>query len=1202
MIHNSSRIRALAAFSTFLILAPAWAWNTLPARIDENPSFHYTPSPADWRTVSMYQIMTDRFNDGNPGNNSANGTYDPTQGNKIHGGDFAGIRQQLGYLQDLGVSAIWISPVQFSVDAYHAYAPTDFNRIESHFGSLQELRDLIDDAHSRGIYVILDIVVNHMADRVGSFDAGFPAFNGNGYSMQWWNSANQHAEPFNQVGRFHNYGEINNWDDSWQVIHGEFKPGGLDDIKTEDSGVREDLKRIFKALIDATDCDGFRIDAVKHIEDGFWETFIPAIYSHAASRGKSNFLVFGESLDGNDDTLSSWTWSPRGFNSMLYFPMHYKMLDVFAYSQATKLLTDRIDVLSKYQEKSRYQLVNFLDCHDTSRIMYDTRMNGDIWRLRPALTFLYTSLQIPCLYYGTEQGFNGGSSESPPKDIYYREDMFDGEWEWGPSLGNNFNTNHEIYVFIRKLNQLRRAYPALTQGTFQQLWQTTDGAGIYAYSKQLGSDEVIVVLNTHFENRTCTPAAARPNGTVYENLLNPAETFTVSGGKLSVTMLGHDQKILAARSAPLWLGNTRTYPGPTHHTCPGDDCNPTLEPGETLWIDTETAPIAPGQSVQAFFRTSPGAAWTSTNVDWYYNGTSNSGWHVSLGAFPAGTTVQFYLRAQDADETAVDNNGGAYYSIGVTAPGTPSSASFSPAAPDGCTDVTVTYSPNDGPLSNAAPVYLHLGRNNWQDLLAPDPAMTYVPASRAWTYTYAVPRGTTQINCSFHNGAGTADNNGSSNWNVSVANCPAVSGIEITVPATDVTVGNGTTSYTLGGLSDGTLTGHFRWTNTLTGDSGRIAAGTTWSLPSLALAAGANVITITGTNAASGMATNAADDAGQPAYTNGWQTGDNGGSGWGAWSLTNYGAQAGCFIAADESNLDIGPQAWGLWANSSNTAEIARPFGAALATGQVFRLQFDNNWIEKGFSVGIALQNTARDNLFEFMFIGGATNYIVNDNILTRDTRIPWSSNGWDMVFELTSSNQYRFTCGTNIITGTLKNGTDPAITRFRAWNYSAGPGFERNLYLNRLRVTRGSGAAVLRSDTVTITREAGAADSDGDGIDDQWEREHFDNDLNAANASSDWDKDGLTDRQESFCGTDPKSDASCLRLVSGPPPAGGARLLVQWSSAAGKRYTVLRATNLLGEARWQTVGTGVTATPPANTYTDQVNSAGSFFYKIRKD
>src|SRR6267142_3253644 len=122
-----------------------------------------------WRAQSIYQIMTDRFFDGDASNNNADGNYNATSAQSVHGGDFKGVEQKLDYIKALGATAIWISPVVLNGHGqFHGYAGRDFYKVDPHWGTLADLQHMIQTAHAKGLLVINDIVVNHGGDLIYS--------------------------------------------------------------------------------------------------------------------------------------------------------------------------------------------------------------------------------------------------------------------------------------------------------------------------------------------------------------------------------------------------------------------------------------------------------------------------------------------------------------------------------------------------------------------------------------------------------------------------------------------------------------------------------------------------------------------------------------------------------------------------------------------------------------------------------------------------------------------------------------------------------------------------------------------------------------------------------------------------------------------------------------------------------------------------
>lgn len=480
------------------------------------------PSPSDWRDQCIYQIITDRFEDGDPSNNGLNTVYNPSAGDRTHGGDFKGIQRRLGYIEGLGMSAIWISPIPLNAyGEYHGYAARDFTQVDPHWGTLADLQALVAACHARGIRVILDVVCNH----------GGNLFNDNpyvappaAYTLIYRDPTRTHAAPFNSPSYWHAQGSIGNWSDPEQILGELF---GLDDLKTEDAYVRTQLVNIWSNWITWTDVDGFRIDTVKHVEMGFWQTWAPAVRANAAAFGKSNFFLFGEVFEGDEAKCGSYTGTKAGgafaLDSVLDYPQYYRTNSVFATaSTGAQTLVDHFNALPVYYDPAaRERLVTFLDNHDNPRFLSTSLANNRMGRLHAALVYQMTSLGVPCVYYGTEQYFNGGG------DPYCREDMFDGQFEFGPSLGNNFDQTAFAYRLVRKLAQLRRELSALRRGSLV-VREVHTSPGIFAFSRVDDAQEVLIAVNTSDATKTgqAWQTGFAP-GTILVNLFEPAQTLVV---------------------------------------------------------------------------------------------------------------------------------------------------------------------------------------------------------------------------------------------------------------------------------------------------------------------------------------------------------------------------------------------------------------------------------------------------------------------------------------------------------------------------------------------------------------------------------------------------------------------------------------------------------------------------------------------------
>jgi glycosidase len=511
-------------------------------------------SPDDWRDVNIYQIFTDRFFDGDPSNNTLSpSTYSPSNSRRIHGGDFKGIERKLDYLKALGATAIWINPIVLNVghSSYHGYGAHDFYQLAPQWGTMSDLSNMVAAAHARGIYVILDVVVNHHGTRIDSGDSNWPTFRAppNGYNLRW-TSGVQYPPPFNQLSNFHTNGHIQSFIDPQQVL-GELN--GLDDLRTETAHVRTNMVDIYSHWIDVADFDGFRIDTVKHVEIGFWQHFNAEIRAYAAGRGKSNFFQFGEVFDGDEGKLGFYTGTKAGGpfanDSVLDYNLFFKLNDVFARATGnTKQIEDHYNAIPTWYDPAAHdRLVTFLDNHDQPRFLSSNLANNNTNRLALAMTFLYTSRGVPCLYYGTEQALNGGG------DPNNREDLFAGEFEQGPSLGDNFNMTQPLFQHVARLNNFRRLYPSLRRGTHLNRWNNPNGPGLFAYARRLDAEETFVVLNTAGASQTLpNRPTIYPAGTRLVNLFNTNEVITVVSGTDGippVTVPATSAKIFVAESA-----------------------------------------------------------------------------------------------------------------------------------------------------------------------------------------------------------------------------------------------------------------------------------------------------------------------------------------------------------------------------------------------------------------------------------------------------------------------------------------------------------------------------------------------------------------------------------------------------------------------------------------------------------------------------
>ena len=530
-----------------------------------------------WQVQSIYQIITDRFYDGDPANNNADGNYNDTNSRSVHGGDFAGLEQKLNYIKALGATAIWISPVVLNANGeFHGYAGQDFYQVDPHWGTLSNLQHLVRAAHAKGLLVIDDIVCNHGGNLISSRDPGYGNFvyPPAGYHLKY-SGAKTYPAPFNLYNStytgdnnqltnfFHNYGWIGDFNDATQAQLGELS--GLDDFRTESPYVRSNLAAIYEYWIQQAGFDGFRVDTVKHVDHGFWQYWCLRVREFAAANcAKPAFFMFGEVLAGSESLCGSYTGTKNGgpceLDSVLDYPLYFIAREVFgSASAATRQIESHYaNVAKDYDTNAQMQLVTFLDNHDQPRFLNSSTTN----RLAVALAFLYTARGIPCLYYGTEQAFNGAT------DPYDREDMFAGQFKDASLAGvDSFNETHPLFQLVARLNNFRRLYPALTLGAQVNQFRNSTGPGLFAYSRRLGTQEVFVVFNTAGSTQVLPGCnTIYPSGTALVNLLDPKEIISVTGAALTppISVPTSAVKIFIAQSQMRPLNPVVTANSPSH--------------------------------------------------------------------------------------------------------------------------------------------------------------------------------------------------------------------------------------------------------------------------------------------------------------------------------------------------------------------------------------------------------------------------------------------------------------------------------------------------------------------------------------------------------------------------------------------------------------------------------------------------------------
>lgn len=461
-----------------------------------------------WEGKNIYFIMTDRFYNADKTNDQ---DTDPSDPERFHGGDWKGITEKLDYLQDMGVNSIWISaPYEndrdfFGKDGYHGYWPHDFSKPEPHFGTKEQMKNLVEEAHKRGIKVILDVVVNHTGYNAPL--AGDPA------NKDWF-----HREKAAAV-------------DQWGIENSSIY--GLPDFDQDKPEVSKFIIDSHKKWLEDTGVDGFRVDAVRHVPQDFLREFDAEMH-----RESKNFFTVGECFWTSPNYLAGY--QNRTTDSAFDFPVAFAIRSAFAHKDQSmwqwmgeikELFSQNpIEAMQKifhpgnnmhrisdavkgdkFYDNPRKMSV-MLDNHDMVRFLTDC--GGDKGQLKQAMACLYAFRGMPAVYYGTEVGMEGGHGHN-------RKDM-----EWGK--------NPDLQAEFTRLSKARNNSTALQTGNQKELFSDNTG---YVLSRMRPDEEVVCAFNSSKKDRTLTfrldPASPMKNGDELKDMLSGYKV-KVQGRKLQV--------------------------------------------------------------------------------------------------------------------------------------------------------------------------------------------------------------------------------------------------------------------------------------------------------------------------------------------------------------------------------------------------------------------------------------------------------------------------------------------------------------------------------------------------------------------------------------------------------------------------------------------------------------------------------------------
>ncbi|GBD87903.1 neopullulanase [bacterium BMS3Abin03] len=462
------------------------------------PVYKRTMLPEDHKGFSnedvIYLIFADRFCDGNPLNNTIGDSLDQFTADDLdgrHGGDIEGIISKLIYLNNLGVSALWITPMLENNMwmSYHGYAATNLYKIDPRFGSNQSYKQLVSEAHQNGLKIILDHVSNHI-----------------GGNHPWMNDL-----PFNDWinGTVENHLPAHHDKMAFLDIHGDsimaaFTQEGwfenyMPDLNQRNPFLKKYLIQNTLWWIEFAGIDGIREDTYPYCDQKYLSEWAEAILNEYP-----NFNIVGEIWKGVPSVISGYQHNSPvrkvGFDSNLPTVTDFALSDALRNFLSGEKSTYGIyeTLVQDIVYDNPNNLLVFFDNHDIERAMFVAK--GDVQKFKVALNFVLFTRGIPTLFYGTEIGIKGGSKDGELRKPFpggFSGDKRDAFTEQGRTDNENY-----IFNYVNQLLKLRNKYPVLAKGKLTQIYT---GGDMYILFKEY-EDEVMMILINSGEEDISFPA------------------------------------------------------------------------------------------------------------------------------------------------------------------------------------------------------------------------------------------------------------------------------------------------------------------------------------------------------------------------------------------------------------------------------------------------------------------------------------------------------------------------------------------------------------------------------------------------------------------------------------------------------------------------------------------------------------------------
>ncbi|WP_261718178.1 pullulanase-type alpha-1,6-glucosidase [Streptomyces sp. FZ201] len=572
------------------------------------------PARHDVTREQFYFVLPDRFANGDTRNDKGGLTgsrlstgFDPTDKGFYQGGDLKGLTKKLDYIKGLGTTSIWMAPIfknrpvqgtgANASAGYHGYWITDFTQVDPHFGTNQDLKDLIAKAHAKGMKVYFDVITNHTADVVdyeeksydylsqGAFpyltkdgqpfdDADyadgkrrFPSVDNDSFARTPKAAKNAKVPSWlNDPTMYHNRGDSTFAGESSE--NGDFS--GLDDLWTERPEVVSGMEKIYQRWVKDFRIDGFRIDTVKHVNMEFWTQWATALDAYAAKQGRDDFFMFGEVYSADTNITSPYVTQGR-LDATLDFPFQEAARQYASQGGSAQKLASVFGDDYKYStdKANAYEQVTFLGNHDMGRIGFFLKQDAKdatdaelLKKAKLANELMFLSRGNPVVYYGDEQGFTGSGGDKDARQTLFASKTAD--YLDDDQIGTDrthavdaYDTKAPLYRQISALAELRKAHPALADGVQTERY-AADGAGVYAFSRfATNRTEYVVAFNNADDAKLATFATGSAR-TGFKGIYGTDASVTSDADKkITVTVPARSAIVLKADAR---LGNPAAKP------------------------------------------------------------------------------------------------------------------------------------------------------------------------------------------------------------------------------------------------------------------------------------------------------------------------------------------------------------------------------------------------------------------------------------------------------------------------------------------------------------------------------------------------------------------------------------------------------------------------------------------------------------------